>query len=509
MYFLRRRGGRAIHPSADPNQGDLAKFAGIMTSELNDDASGASLLRSGEPARPVGRVLPVVHLSEARCCIAELAVRAECAPAERLRLLCALDDACQAPSAACVRERLALGAGEEARGLGGVLRDFWQALLDAYEAALRDAAAGRHRNVVLAAIGVRMMRAGLHLVRWMAFDGEPPGAPQWRVLTGAYFIAEAHGAAELGVPVRADRDLETSMERGYLALLAIRLLGLEQFAPADVELGIRLTLQSRARLELSAVQGMSSLIWVDPECALAPARLRLLDAAARGARFFSAAAAVPALQRLLTLAELGRVPAELAPPEHGGRLVAMLEHMVHQWSGESVVRAVPRQPATGTLSVLCGFEAIVACLQDGEEREVAAWVLSDVTVTGVGALVAPALAAGLEPGRLLALRLPGEARWRVGVLRRRLRRADGMYEVGVALLGAAVACPMLSAGADSFPAIALDALLVGVPARFLLPAGTVVKGALSFAPGLGARSLQALGAGRHGRDHVLQTCLPH
>lgn len=227
-----------------------------------DEADSLHCASVGKPVAAPGlpaRRLPVGHLSDAsgnsRRGKAVRRQSAGRAPAERLRLLCALDDACQAPSGACAKEiaaqREEAGAG---RGLSSVVRDFWQAQCDAYNQLLQDAAACRGQEAILAGIGVRMMRAGLHLMRWMAFDGEVPGDAQWRVLSSAYFIADTNAAATLGVPVRADRDVKTSVERGYLALSALDLLGPKQFGLADIELAIRLTLQSRARLDSPVVR---------------------------------------------------------------------------------------------------------------------------------------------------------------------------------------------------------------------------------------------------------------
>lgn len=153
-----------------------------------------------------------------------------------------------------------------------------------------------------------------------------------------------------------------------------------------------------------------------------------------------------------------------------------------------------RLPAAGALTVLRGFDAIVASLTDGMEGAAESWKLNDLAASGVGASLPAALARGLEQGLLLALRLPGEARRQIGVLRRRQRVEDGC-EVGIELLGAALACPTFLAGSLPFPSIELDALLAGVPARFLVPSGLAVKEELRFAPGVGARALAGPGRG--------------
>lgn len=463
-----------------------------------------------EPVVPLDA--PIEPLREALRCIESLAGNEVPGSLERLRLLCALDDACQAPSRVCAASFLTQAAGPEREALRLTICDFWQTLLEAYELLMCRLAAPPElaSAAVIASLGVRALRAGLHCARWMAFGGMALEDTQWRRLSHVFILARERAAEALAVSVRAGRTSETSVGREYLALIAQHSLCLQQLDAASVELGLRLARQALAQLEFGQLQGISSLLWVDPASGAPPARMINYAALSRGVYFFSAAAAIPALQRLLELAIKGRVPEELVPASGTVVLAAVLSYMIRQWSGDAPVRAHRRHLMPSPLAVVWGFPAVTQSWLAGVDtyRPKAGWHLRDISSSGMGIEVSMGSDPGAAIGVLLSVRLPEGAASRLGVVRRWVRLNAERMLLGVEFLGIQASLLKVSTGGQIIPAMAIDPLQLGVPLRLILPSGMANLSVLELVDTSSARTLQALTPAEPGADHVVRSYLP-
>ncbi|MEN3112816.1 hypothetical protein ACFONG_00270 [Uliginosibacterium paludis] len=465
-------------------------------------------------AEATGPEAPSEHLREAVRCIESLAARHEPSALERLRLLSALDDACQAPSRACATSFVTQAVTVSREGLLRHVPDFWQTLLEAYDLLLSRLASppGAAESGVIAALAVRALRAGQHCARWAAFAGEPLDGACWQRLNQVYLSARDRQADVLGVRVRADRDTETCVEREYLALLAQHTLALQQLDAASVELALRLCRQALAQLEFGRVRGISSQLWIDPAAGLPPARMLEADMPGKGVLFFSAAAAVPALQRLLDLAIRGRVPPELVPAGGTVQLAAVLSYMIRQWSADAPVRNQARQALSGPVEVVWGFSAVVQGLHTGASLGAfepdPGCVLRDVSSAGVGIELVDGGKGGHEVGALLSLRLSDDDLPRIGVVRRWMRQEGARLLLGCEFLGREAQLLTVVAGGQALHALAIDPLQSGVPVRLILPSDMANQSVLRLIdhPGMGV--LQALTTAEPGGDHVLRSYLP-
>lgn len=459
--------------------------------------------------------VPVEPLREALRCIESLAGNEGPSAIERLRLLFSLDDACQAPSRTCAASFLSQAAAPAREELRLAACDFWQTLLEAYELLMSRLVTPPEQasNAVIASLGVRALRAALHCARWMAFGNMGLGEAQWRRISHVFVLARGCHAEAVAVSVRAGRSSETSVEREYLTLIAQHSLQLQQLDAVSVELGLRLARQALAQLEFGQLQGLSSLLWIDPVSGDPPTRMLNYSTLSRGVYFFSAAAAIPALQRLLELAIKGRVPDELIPASGTVVLASVLSYMIRQWSADAPVRAHRRHAMPSPLAVVWGFPAITQTWLAGVRAEAyrprAGWYLKDVSSTGMGIEVSPGHDPGPAIGVLLSVRLPESETSRIGVVRRwvRLEEGGGML-LGVEFLGLQASLLNVSTGGQTVPVIAIDPLHAGVPLRLVLPSGMANLSVLELADNPSVRLLQALTPAEPGADHVVRSYLP-
>lgn len=469
-------------------------------------APGATLGVWGEaPAEP---------LREGVRCIESLAARHEPSAMERLKLLSALDDACQAPSRACAASFSAMAPGEARDEVLRDVPDFWQTLLEAYDLLLARFSSGAEvaSAGVIAALGVRALRAALQCARWAAYGGSVLDAACWQRANRVLLSAQKRQAESQAVRVRADRDSETTVEREYLALVAQHSLLIQQLEPASVDLALRLARQTLSQLEFSRIRGVSSQLWIDPAAAQPPGRVLAAGVPGTGACYFSAAAAVPSLQRMLDLAVRGRVPPELVPPGGAVLLASVLGYMIRLWSADVPVRHEKRHVISGPVEVVWGFSAVAEALHagliGGEFRPVAGCVLRDASSAGLGIELDRAAEWGTEVGTVLCVRTSDTTPPRVCVVRRWKREAGGRLQLGCEFLGEELGLLTVVAGHRALHALALDPLRSGIPARLVLPADMANQSVLRLIDQPGLAVLQALTPAEPGGDHVLRSYLP-
>ncbi len=181
----------------------------------------------------------------------------------------------------------------------------------------------------------------------------------------------------------------------------------------------------------------------------APGRYCTGDRANKHLLCFGPGDAFAELQKIVQVINQTRVvPANLAVPADTdiALLYRTLRHLLRYWSGVPPERKHPGYQRRGRITVVRGYEEVLACLTH-EDIDCAGvpndeeWTVANESKDGFGCLVLKSTISRLTPGELVAFRSTGATSWGLGVVRRaRLDQKDHCY-VGVqklALSGCAV-----------------------------------------------------------------------
>ncbi len=408
-------------------------------------------------------------------------------PDARIQLLFAIDDAAQsrlrkvgADYMAAARpsryqeNRLWTHAYEYQRQCGHALGLCVDALAQGAKGA--DAA-----SPLLPALAARALRAVAQQVKWLHLRYGPVDGGLWRLLNGLYRFAESRELADTLVALPPGG--ETTPRREYLKAVLLDISSPDSLLPPEMEAAERLIAEAAPSFAMDTKGGATLTHWIDLGEATPPLRLARLPQSAGGLRFFGAGAALAALQALIRRTEAtGQMPPAFKALAQFERdtAIELMQHLLLYWSPTPPERKHPRHAVKSRLSIVHGFESVLAALggaapaADGQAEN---WIVENVSAGGFGAVVAQAKGDWLKIGELLAMQPDGGNNWIVGMVRRVSKTSGQEARVGIETLSRAPHLTRFALRGAEQPAILLPAAVSGTgEASIALRAGAYVPG---------------------------------
>ena len=496
-----------------------------------DEAAGP-----GSDPKPAGARLAAE--GEAGIALADLAARLE-GPADageakaRIGTLGQIQDAGAAHVSALLAQYLAGAAGTPAarevlwNSLAGYQSRLAQALCATAAEALTLASATR------ALLAIRML-AKLHLVHYASVPGK-----LWRVAYAIHAGAESAGFAATPVHAQAEHRAMTTVEQELLRLLMLRVSAPDMMAPEQIEIADRVIEELGAEFTLRPSGVADNAFCFEPDSELAPRRAKGREPSA-SARYFGPGMGHDSLKRIarqLTAAGRDGFKAygkDIAPSVQQGAV----QHLLFFWRADCPYSPPEHAPATGTLQVVHGFEALWQYLSQAHQGPAAlsladwsaaaaqppdAWALRGEGGNELAVEVPAAGRAWSKCGAVLGMSLREDARW-VGMVRRMHTLPDGGLHADLAVLSRAPRALSLrevpetgddsvftNASSRQFAVSGVHAVILAdgageaQPANLLLPADRWREGRVYETAEEPPRQLRGLQAVRHGGDFVRAT----
>ena len=285
----------------------------------------------------------------------------------------------------------------------------------------------------------RLLAARATQLKWVEYRYDPVGEDLWRGLGQPYLVAEAEGYAQKPVQLYPSLPGLTCVAAQYLQALVFYSSSMDSLMPLEIELADRLIAHFKQGFVFANNCLPDSVWWVDAASGSPPARLaRQPDRASPSLRFLSPGSAATALNELISVVELGKVPADLNLGGHylAKVLLPVLRHLALYWAPEPPQREYPRHPVKTRLAVLQGFDDCFTVFAGnvarlGKERSAESWVVENVSLGGFGAAIDDLGNDSLKIGTLLCMQPEGGENWVLGVLRRFSKDSAATARVGI------------------------------------------------------------------------------
>lgn len=341
-----------------------------------------------------------------------------------------------------------------------------QALAAAYGASLEEyrQAGKRPRELVerMPQVCVRQLQAvsaqmKLELMRYLDIE-----AGTWRALYTGYRFAEAEQCSETMVLAYPGHVIHTSPQRELLHALVLCISSPETLAADQIEVSYRIAGRMTSFFEIADTADNGFPYQFDLNGDAPPHRAERIQPLPAGGRCFSAAKALPALQKIVEQNENDpiwrerRFGSEFTP---AGKLT-VLRHLMTYWAAEPPQRHMERRGINATIEVTHSFRIIsqlVAHIDAGHEAEQDAgearkrakidlvaqdeikyttetWQVTDMSAGGLGVVLAGSQGAWIKIGDLCGVRPQNGTQWWVGMIRRLHTDESGKVHVGIELL---------------------------------------------------------------------------
>jgi hypothetical protein len=354
-------------------------------------------------------------------------------PERRAEVVMLLDETAQAHQRKLARDYLAnprLPKFQEAR-LWGALFGLWKDLAGAY-----GACAGQYNvKAQLPLFCVRAVRACAAQLKWHYMHYEQGDPAVWEALGKAYRFAEEKKVQREMVTVYAGVPVTSSAEREFMKALMLAASSPDCLMPLDIELAERIVAHFSASFLISNVhQPQATYNWVDLAGGAPPKRLTQTPPASPGLRYFAAGAAIGQLDNMIRVVESGAVPADLnlGGTYEPAKVLGVLRHLKLYWAATPPVRKNDRYEVKHRITVVNGFEGILARLKGSGEAGAESWVTENISAGGIGATLAKAQSDWLRIGKLVGLSVEGgSGACSVGMVRRCVRQAQQQTSVGI------------------------------------------------------------------------------
>jgi hypothetical protein len=372
-------------------------------------------------------------------------------PEARIQLLFTIDEAAQPHVRKIAREYLAAARPtrfQENRMWTHVYeycRQSGRAYALSVDGVLQGAKGAEAAKPLLPQLFVRALRTLSQQIKWLHLRYGPIDPSLWRVLSGVYAFAEVRGLTDemaapyLGLPASTPR-------REFMGAMMLSLSSPDSLLPTEVDLAERVIAELGGNFAISREGGAGLSHWTDLIEPMAPLRLARLPQPTAGLRFLGPGSALAALEAMMRRIEAtGQLPPALAAGAIGDAETALdvLRHLHLYWSPAPPERKHPRHNVKSRLSIVHGFNGVVAALNGGnaapdfEKQAAENWIVENVSAGGFGAVVPQTKSDWLKIGTLLAMQPDGGNNWVVGMVRRVSKISSQEARVGIQTLSRA------------------------------------------------------------------------
>ncbi|MDD2929986.1 MAG: hypothetical protein PHY50_09230 [Sideroxydans sp.] len=343
---------------------------------------------------------------------------------------------------------------------------FAQALAAAYSGSLAEyQQSSKHSHELterMPLICVRQLQAvaaqmKLELMRYIDID-----AATWATLYAGYRFAEETQCTETMVLAYPGHVIHTSPQRELLHALVMHISSPETLAADQLEVSYRIAGRMTSFFEISDTPESHFTYQFDLASSTPPHRTEQDQPGSKSTRFFSAAQAVPALQKIVAQNENDpiwrerRFGSEFTP---AGKLT-VLKHLMSYWAAQPPQRHMERREIHATIEVAHSFRIIsqiVTHIDAGHDAEQDAddarkrakidlvaqeeiayttetWNVTDMSASGLGAILGGTQGEWIKIGDLCALKPANAQQWWVGMIRRLHTDSAGKIHVGIEIL---------------------------------------------------------------------------
>ena len=470
-------GGKPDHPFADPKEARrlLEALPGDDAKALDELAHWLESVAAAEGFKPEARIRTLFLLDEAA--------------QPRLRKLARAYFASARPSRFHENQ------------LWTALHGYWKqaagACAHAIDQFVRGAKGVEAAKALLPQLLARTLRSYAQQIKWMHMRYGPIDLSVWGVFNSVYAYAESRQLAQAKAEVVPGSGVESTPQLEFLKGAMFSASAPDGLLPVEVEMAERLIAALAPRFALGAAPAPACAFWTDLTRAMAPARAARAPQPGPGLRWFGAGSALEeAHAQAERLMVGGALPSDLGlgAGDEPQAALELLRHLHLYWSPQAPERKTQRHAVKSRLSVVYGYESVVAVLGgsdslDFDNRNAESWIVENVSAGGFGAMVPQLKGDWLRVGALLALQPEGGNNWVLGVVRRVNKVTGQQAHVGIETLSKT---PMLSKFSVSG---ARSASEQGV----LLPGGEAAEARIVLKPGVfaPAQNLEAALGGRH------------
>ena len=320
----------------------------------------------------------------------------------------------------------------------------------------------------------RLLHAYSGRMKWDQFRYGPVDPQVWAAAGGTYLAALQARVQHKSVRLYGAGS-ETTVEAEYLRLLVMEASSMGNLLPGEIEIAERVIAHVLPQLSLTDKVRPENVYWVDIQKSVRPTRLAQLPEITAGLRFFSTRSALDALTSLQErISATGNLPPEI---NFGGQYSAQMalpvvNHLMTCWAPKPPMRDHARRRVKSRMVVINGLAAVyqrLAGLPVPEGAAGEAWVVEDVSQSGIGAHVPLVGQDWLRVGCLLGMQPEGGSNWLVGVVRRFARESESIGIVGIETLAKSPQSYVADSGGLRTEVVVLDALTVGGEVRVVLP----------------------------------------
>lgn len=323
----------------------------------------------------------------------------------------------------------------------------------------------------------RLMHAYAALLKWDQFHYGPIGGDFWARTGALYLAADAEGLAKKPLTLYPGMP-PTTIEAEYLKLLLFQASSMDKLLPLEIELAERLIAGLLPHFNLTAEVRPENVYWVDAAREAPPTRLARLPDVAPTLRFFSGGKALAEIEALQArIAADHRVPPEvnLGGQYEAADVGSVLEHLAACWAPKPPMRSHARHQVKSRLTVTHGMATVHAYVggRTTDPGGVEVWVVEDVSLGGMGALVPTSRQDWIRIGTLVAMQPEGGGNWLLGIVRRFARMSSNQGQVGIETVSKNPFAVIADAGGLQTEALLLELPVVGEYARMALPAAAL------------------------------------
>ncbi len=343
------------------------------------------------------------------------------------------------------------------------------ALADAYAACAEEYQKAEKKSfdsmAIIPVILVRLLRAiaeriKLELMRYAVVEQST-----WVQLFNSYSLAEANQLADTMVYAYPGHVIHISPQRELLRAMMLYVASPGTLAPDQIEVSYRITGRLVNFFDFKAAPDPDCTYFIDLSEPGAPARVSNVLQASPAMRFFGAARALPALEKIIDQNERSLIRQEQRfgnefTPE--GKLT-VLKHLLMYWGKEQQRRQQERRDISATIEVVHSFRTIsklvthmdLGNMVNQSEKEAAtfkemseinlaadedvdytteAWTISDLSTGGVGGVLPSTAGKWVKIGDLCGIKAKNNPLWWIGLIRRLRTDQKSAVHVGIEIL---------------------------------------------------------------------------